>query len=329
MRKNIPLAALMLTACIAGAAPLQLRWTADTADPQPWRGVIFRGERAGLNATLTQYGGALSLSADAEATFYWQTNGMDSAWWPAEATATTSGVLSATWIPAMDTGAELYTFYIGVVDATATTYRAYGQIRMHDAPGAVPNEIDLPARSIDFAQVEITNEPWATPDDLDAATNGLLSSEGDPIAGPIAQAALEAANSITLSGLGGLTNTAPTIYGRIRLEGTLPKITIIDTDSTQGNAMELQMGRLFWGPGASYNATFPSASGQFALEDYADSAVASHATDAAAHADLFAGLASEDWVEIINWRAEDIATNLIYTVVVSNGHWLIIEEDAE
>jgi len=324
---------LIMTACIAGAAPLQLRWTAETSSPQPWRAVIFRGESAGLNATLRQYGKPLTLTKHATATLYWQVPDMGTAWWTADATATTSGVISATWTPAMDTGADLYTFYIGVDDAAATTYRAYGQIRMHGAPGATPNEIDLPVRTIDFATVEIANAPWATPDDIDAATAGMITFEEDPISLPIAQAALDAANNITIESLGGLTNTAPTVQSRLRIEGTFPRITMVDTDSPQAAALELQVGRLFWGPSAQYNATFPPASGQFALEGYADTAAATavnaHATDASAHAALFSGLASEAWVGTQLRRWTDVATNLTYHVVVSNGHWLIISSEAQ
>ncbi len=114
------LIALMST-CTAYATPLHLRWTAETSDPKPYRAEIFRGETLELRSQLRQYGVDVVLPDTATASLYYQTNGMAGAWWQSPATATTSGVVSATWTPALDAGASQYVFFIGVID----TYLSY------------------------------------------------------------------------------------------------------------------------------------------------------------------------------------------------------------
>jgi len=230
---------LLLSACIAQATPLQLRWTSETSSPQPWRSLVFRGETVGLNATLTQYGRPLTLTTNATATMYWQTPDMGSAWWSTDATISTSGVAAATWTPAMDSGADLYSFFLGVEEADARTYRAYGQLRMQAAPGATPNEIDLPARWIDFDLIDVLNAPWATPADVATATAGMLTAEGDPVAYPIATNALAVAlahaaatnnpHKVTAAQIGALTAEADTLATVMARGGTTTEPMTIGT----------------------------------------------------------------------------------------------------
>lgn len=181
-------AMLALHSCIPepayAATPLQLRWTAELSDPKPYNAVLFAGESADLKATLKLYGRAVAIEDSATASLYWQTNGMGSAWWQSAATVTTDGVVSATWTPAMDVGADLYRWHIGVANAaSATVYRAFGAFRMQGSPGAAPNVLDLPTRWIDFNAVTVSNAPWATPADVAEATEGMLTTEADPVAG--------------------------------------------------------------------------------------------------------------------------------------------------
>ncbi|NLC83383.1 MAG: hypothetical protein GX748_19585 [Lentisphaerae bacterium] len=157
----------------------------------------------------------------------------------------------------------------------------------------------------------------------------VVTVESDPVALPVAEAAYHAATNITAASIGALPQVNPLALGKIRLEGPSPVITVVDSNSPTSQAMELQMGRFFWGPSASYNATFPNASGVFALEGYADSAassaVAGHDSSGGAHAALFAVCAKSNWVESTRGVHADIASNVVWHVVVSNGHWLIRE----
>ena len=184
----VAVAALVLHSCSPepayAATPLQLRWTAELSDPKPYNAVLFAGESADLVATLKLYGRAVAIEDSATASLYYQTNGMGSAWWQSAATVTTAGVVTASWTPSMDAGADLYRWHLGVANAASSTiYRAFGAFRMQPSPGAAPNILDLPTRWIDVDLVAISNAPWATPADVAEATEGMLTTEADPVAG--------------------------------------------------------------------------------------------------------------------------------------------------
>lgn len=203
--KSRLLATILLLPCIANALPLQLRWTAETSDPKPFRADIWRGETVELRAQLRQYGVDVALPDTATASLYYQTNGMGSAWWQGAATATTNGLLSATWSPARDAGAGSYVFFIGAADAASNViYRAHGQIRMLGSPGATPNALEPPVQTIDFGTTATTNAPW-------------LLTELDPVAGAALAGHTAASNphGITPAGIGALPITGGTVVGRL------------------------------------------------------------------------------------------------------------------
>ena len=205
MAQSRLLATILLLPCIANALPLQLRWTAETSDPKPFRAAIWRGETVELRAQLRQYGVDVALPDTATASLYYQTNGMGSAWWQGAATATTNGLLSATWSPALDAGAGSYVFFIGAADAASNViYRAHGQIRMLGSPGATPNALEPPVQTIDFGTTATTNAPW-------------LLTELDPVAGAALAGHTAASNphGITPAGIGALPITGGTVVGRL------------------------------------------------------------------------------------------------------------------
>ena len=149
------LTAALTTVCAHAAVPL--KWTVETSRVQPVTFEAYHGETLALEATLQSYGKPVSDTLQ-DARIYWQTNGMGSAYWSAPASAS-GNVLRATWTPAMDTGANAVYGFIGVA---GEIYRASFQLRMRSSPGAVPNELELPRKHIDFAEVEIKNAPWAS-----------------------------------------------------------------------------------------------------------------------------------------------------------------------
>lgn len=166
MKRPCPLlAALLLPICASAAVPFD--WVADVDRPAPVPVPVLRGETVDLRAALVRRGRPFDPAADS-ATIYWQTNGMGDAWWSAPASVS-SNVLSATFTPAMDPGATLVSAFIGTTGEDGRSYRAWATLRILHAPGAVPNELPLPARAIDFATVAVTNAPWALPADIRAA----------------------------------------------------------------------------------------------------------------------------------------------------------------
>ncbi len=376
--------AIAIANAIAQATPLQLRWSAEISDPKPHRTLIWRGETVGLNATLTQYGKPLTLTTNATATLYWQTPDMGSAWWSTAAAISTSGVAAATWTPAMDSGADLYSFFLGVEESDALTYRAYGQLRMQAAPGATPNEIDLPTRWIDFDLIDVLNAPWATPADVATATAGMLTSEEDPTAFPIATNALavalaalpvDADGAVTIGSRGvgdvgpdslsvGFGNIASgpgsVVFGsQARVYGTLGfgAGDGVEVDGDAGVAVGLNtvagpyavasgnrsiasgagsfagghrahathVGSWVW-QGSEYGVEAPYASsgpGTFSVAPVGG--LSGFLVGNTALSTTLAGKADADALG----RWSDVATNLVYHVVVSNGHWLIISSEAQ
>ena len=149
------LTAALTTVCAHAAVPL--RRTVETSRVQPVTFEAYHGETLSLEATLQSYGKPVADDLQ-DVRLYWQTNGMGSAYWSAPASAS-GNVLRATWTPAMDTGANAVYGFIGVA---GEIYRASFQLRMRSSPGAVPNELELPRKHIDFAEVEVKNAPWAS-----------------------------------------------------------------------------------------------------------------------------------------------------------------------
>ena len=361
-------AMLALHSCIPepayAATPLQLRWTAELSDPKPYNAVLFAGESADLKATLKLYGRAVAIEDSATASLYWQTNGMGSAWWQSAATVTTDGVVSATWTPAMDVGADLYRWHIGVANAaSATVYRAFGAFRMQGSPGATPNVLDLPTRWIDFNAVTVSNSPWATPADVAEATEGMLTTEADPVALPVATQALAVAQERLLpsatNSLAAAAAHAATEH-RVMPNGGFQAGTDALTSgeggavgywarSTSGGAVG-SGARSSYGGAVGYGATTSSgfAGGSNALA-MAEGGFGGTPIDAIqlgtgrnydprtmqvydwrlldddGRIPLDRMAAATNWVESIRGIYADIASNVVYHVVVSNGHWLIQE----
>ena len=137
------------------SAAVPLRWTVETSAANPATFDQFAGATYDLEAALQSRGKPLAV--DGEPQLFWQTNGMGAAWWTAPASIS-GNVLRATWTPSCDVGARAYNCFIGI---TGTVYNAAFQLRLRPSPGAVPNELPLPQKVIDFAKVTVLNPPWS------------------------------------------------------------------------------------------------------------------------------------------------------------------------
>ena len=343
-------AMLALHSCIpepaCAATPLQLRWTAELSDPKPYNAVLFAGESADLVATLKLYGRAVALEDTATASLYWQTNGMGSAWWQSPATVTTAGVVTASWTPEMDAGADLYRWHIGVANAASSTiYRAFGSFRMQPSPGAAPNILDLPTRWIDFDLVAIINAPWATPADVAEATEGFLSVEADPVALPVATQALAHAQSahgiagaggfaggtgatVTLGGGAALGNRATTSFGgavganSVSVYGGAVGVGAMTSDGFAGGfqAVASSDGTTEGDPIDAIQLGQGGNAGTNTLQVYSYTMMEADGSIPMPRMSVVS-----NWVESIRGIYVDVATNVVYHVVVSNGHWLVRE----
>ena len=400
------IAALVLHSCspepVCAATPLQLRWTAELSEPKPYQAVLFAGEAADLQATLKLYGRSIVLEDSATASLYWQTNGMASAWWSVPATVTTAGVVTASWTPAMDAGADLYRWHIGVANAASSTiYRAFGAFRMQPSPGAAPNILDLPTRWIDFDSVAISNAPWATPADVAEATEGMLTTEADPVAGAAISAhagRTDNPHGVTAAQIGALTSETDSVALPVALgvsnalasttlrslattddrvdslrilagpastnladgsftfggDGFFPEDTelayrsdLVGWDVWSSETLGTQRLYLWQGKDGDYTVSdavgveIPeglaidtwrlwrtSSGGYFYIEECGTGPLPVHGLygfDWISAPPYYVPVATSNWVESIRGVHADIATNVVYHVVVSNGHWLIRE----
>ena len=160
------------------AAPL--RWTCSWPDAGAQSFALYRGETATFEPRL-KINGVVATNAEIAAVWY-TTNTMSSVasgeggWWRLD---------NATFAPSNDVGAVSYRFFVEFRDqgsgssqesvlttdhwplATETIYRANGTLRMLPSPGVTPNALPLPAKTIDFAEVEVENAPW--PAEIEAA----------------------------------------------------------------------------------------------------------------------------------------------------------------
>lgn len=143
---------LLLTAhCqLVFAAPVAIRWTSETSRPAPVDIPVFQGETIYIEPAFATYGTALTLS-NCTAALYWQTNGMDSAWWsvPASIVPGDPVRVRAIWSPTNDVGAMRYTYFLGVTSSAGAAYRAYGTLMMRAAPGATPSVLAAPTTLTD------------------------------------------------------------------------------------------------------------------------------------------------------------------------------------
>lgn len=163
---------------VTSDAGVQIHWTVETSKVQPVQISAYRGETLELAATMLSYGKPYDGTYDSIA-LYWQTNDMGSAYWSAPASCM-SNTVSAVWSPTNDVGAATYHCFIG---EPGGNYRIAFQLRLLDSPGSVPNALELPTATLDFATVNVVHAPYytrgecdgmyAASADINAATNSL------------------------------------------------------------------------------------------------------------------------------------------------------------
>lgn len=176
MIKRIILLTLSLT---VSALALTDQWSINVNDHTAVQRTYKRGESIDMRITLRDGLRPLDLTG-ATARWYWYTNAVDNLWWTNAAAIPLprSGLVSAQWTPAMDTGAALYPYWVGLwmPGATSPLWRVTGTIRLLGSPGLNPNSQPVPVRTLDFAAITITNAPWVTAADWASGSNALASA---------------------------------------------------------------------------------------------------------------------------------------------------------
>ncbi len=173
------LSVLFINIALAMRGEVPRPFEANVAHPGTWQTSCYRGETLAIEAQLTDGRRPFAIPAGASAEMLVSTNGTD--WWGYPASVSTGGLIRATWTPDMDCGADAYRIFLGVSEGgTNINYGANLLLRMLGSPGAVPNELPLPMRVLDFSQIVITNAPWTTytAGDNITITNGVISATG-------------------------------------------------------------------------------------------------------------------------------------------------------
>ena len=130
--------ALAATLHLAAHAAVPLAWDARPGNPAPASFDRYHGETLEFRCTFRGFG-ALPFAPGADIRLWYQTNGMGSAWWSAPATIQ-SNVLSATWSPELDPGADRVSLFFG---APSNAY-ASAVLRLRHSPGFAPGTMPDP-----------------------------------------------------------------------------------------------------------------------------------------------------------------------------------------
>lgn len=169
--------------CVQFCNAMTDAWSVNVNDHTAVQRTYKQGESIDMRIILRSGLAPLDLTG-ATARFYWFTNATQNVWWTNSVTisAPKAGLVESTWTPAMDTGAPMYYYWIGVWQAGATSplWRVTGNIRMLTSPGFTPNALPMPVRTLDFAAITVTNAPWLLASDLQAYSTlaALTSSTG-------------------------------------------------------------------------------------------------------------------------------------------------------
>ena len=140
--------AALSVACTGGEP---LRWTRTPANASPAAFTTYHGQSLDLECTFKGFG-ALPFEGE-DVHLYWQTNGMDEAWWSMPATVA-SNTVSATFSPVNDTGADRMTFFFGV---PGNAYAA-AIVRFLPSPDFAPSTMPPPPVLADTVRNIVTNE---------------------------------------------------------------------------------------------------------------------------------------------------------------------------
>jgi hypothetical protein len=173
-------------------AQVELRWESQIERPSSYTAVAYRGETIRLMPRLVR-GTIPAETTNSAAVFFWQTNGMGSAWWSKPATVSTAepGRVEAIFAATNDFGADRYTWFVRLDGSEGSAYRAFGTLAMNASPGWSPTAAPAPGYQ------------WVSPADMqaaiDAATNPIptwINAATNPIPAQTAAAINAATNPI-------------------------------------------------------------------------------------------------------------------------------------
>ena len=171
--KHLQLITILALGSLAASAAVPLRWTVESSRTSLAQLEAYHGETLDIAATMQTYGKPLSLDGKT-AVLYYQTNGMEQAWWSVNGTCSGS-TARVTFTPAMDPGASILNLFLSVQDG-GNNYRAHARLKMLGSPGADAHVIEPPIVTLDFSRIGlILNAPYYTKAEADE----LLDDKAD------------------------------------------------------------------------------------------------------------------------------------------------------
>ena len=146
MNRHFILFAIVFAAALSGFAKT-FDVDISTGRPAASNEAYYHGETIEFRAVR----GRSAVTNIEYAAIYYQTNGMGDVWWK------TDGLV---FHPTNDVGAASYRFFLEGRDNLGRDWHANGLLRLLPSPGFTPNEIELPVARLDFANIEVANDPW-------------------------------------------------------------------------------------------------------------------------------------------------------------------------
>ena len=159
-------------------AAVPVAWTNSPGMPPYPINPVPHGSTVDLAVTLKGYT-TPPIADGADVRLWYQTNGMDQAWWSAPATFDGS-TITASFGPAQDCGADRVSLFFG---APSNVF-ASAILRLTHAPGFTPSSLPLPVPTLDFSAVELRNlaaltNGWSfgsTPGNYSVVSNAAMSA---------------------------------------------------------------------------------------------------------------------------------------------------------
>lgn len=214
-------------------------WSVNVNEHTAVQRTYKRGESIDMRITLRDGLKPLDLTG-ASARWYWYTNAVDNLWWTnsAEILTPKAGLVSAQWTPAMDTGASIYAYWVGLwmPGSTSPLWRVTGSIRLLPSPGFTPNALPLPVRTLDFAAIAITNAPWVISADFESGLQNVEANMTSRLSTNRTDKLYSPEGTQWIDGTGGVwrvstvTNTSEVIFtfaDNARLNGVHPPDAVI------------------------------------------------------------------------------------------------------
>lgn len=168
-------AALSLVLAATAYGWLDDKWNCDVGAFLSHTTTMYHGETVTLKPTVVQSGRLVTFCPRTTASFMWQTNGMDSAWWTA--TAKLEGSTACIdFTPAMDPGADSVQFFFYIESPKAGNFRVNGTINFRKSPFGDGTTVPWPTKQLDFSTIEVLNAPYYTQEETDLALETLQTN---------------------------------------------------------------------------------------------------------------------------------------------------------